>query len=146
MPRSVRTLHEGVRKGKSPVLNPLAPLEFAIMRGLWKAKSITAVELTAALNRDRVEPLSAKTTLTCLTRLEAKGLVSHIKSDRAFVFSATKTELELSKWFIGERFRPVIDRYGNLAVAVFVEQVGENPSRYRYLQEIVEGCDEGGHS
>lgn len=131
------------KKGSGP-LNALAPLEYAVMQCLWQAHAATATELTTVLNKDRTEGLSAKTTLTLLTRLEAKGLVSHVKSSRAFVFSPTKDEVELSIWYIEERFRPIIDRYGDLAVAVFVRMIGENPVRYQYLRELVEEHDERG--
>jgi predicted transcriptional regulator len=137
---------DGDRGVVASTLNPLAPLEFAVMKGLWTMRAATAVELTAILNRERHDPLSAKTTLTCLTRLEAKGLVSHSKAERAFLFSPTKTEVELSTWFIGERFRPIIDHYGNVAVAVFVSLIGENPVRFQHLRDLVEALDEGGSS
>jgi predicted transcriptional regulator len=85
-----------------------------------------------------------KTILTCLSRLEEKGLVSHSKESRAYVFFPTKSEDEVAAWYIADRFRAIIDRFGNLAVAVFVQQIGNDPDRYRFLCQLVEGNDEGG--
>lgn len=45
---------------------------------------------------------------------------------------------------MGDRLRELIDRFGDLAVAVFVEQIGEDPNRYRLLRELVEANYEGG--
>jgi hypothetical protein len=60
------------------------------------------------------------------------------------VFSPTKSADEVSAWYVGARFRDLIDRFGDLAVAVFVEQIGEDPIRYRFLRQLVEGNDERG--
>ena len=85
-----------------------------------------------------------KTILTCLTRLEEKGLVSHGKQSRAYVFSPTKSEDEVSTWYLMDRYGAIIDRFGDLAVAVFVELIGDDPVRYRFLRELVRECDERG--
>jgi predicted transcriptional regulator len=114
------------------------------MEGLWSRYSATAAEITRGLNARRLEPLSNKTILTCLTRLEAKGLVSHARERRAHLFWPTKSADEVSAWYGGGRFRELIGRFGDLAVAVFVEQVGEDPIRYQFLRQLVEGNDERG--
>ena len=132
------------RPARSQVTHPLGPLQFEVMEGLWLRHSATAVEITRGLNACRQEPLSTKTVLTCLTRLEGKGLVSHSKESRAYLFFATKSEEEVFAWYLAGMFRSIIDRFGNLAVAVFIEQIGEDPIRYRFLRQLVEGNDEGG--
>lgn len=124
--------------------DPLGPLQLEVMEGLWSRHSATAAEITRGLNARRPEPLSNKTILTCLTRLEAKGLVSHARERRAYLFSPTKSADEMSAWYVGGRFRELVDRFGDLAVAVFVEQIGEDPIRYQFLCQLVEGNDERG--
>jgi BlaI family transcriptional regulator, penicillinase repressor len=124
--------------------DPLGPLQLEVMEGLWSLRVATAVELTHGLNARRRHPLSSKTILTCLTRLEAKGLVSHARESRAYLFSPTKSEDEVAAWYLGGRFRELIDRFGDLAVAVFVKQIGEDPARYEFLRQLVEGHDERG--
>jgi BlaI family transcriptional regulator, penicillinase repressor len=124
--------------------DPLGPLQLAVMQALWKEGSATAAEITRGLNATRPQSLSAKTILTCLTRLEEKGLVSHSKERRAFRFSPTKSEDEVSAWYVRTRFEAIIDRFGDLAVAVFVQQIFEDPGRYRFLRQLVEANDERG--
>jgi predicted transcriptional regulator len=75
-----------VTRRPSRAIKPLGPLEDAIMTGLWTRSSGTANELTSMINRHKSEPLSHKTILTCLTRLERKGLVFHTKESRSFRF------------------------------------------------------------
>jgi BlaI family transcriptional regulator, penicillinase repressor len=129
---------------RSREVDPLGPLQLAVMEGLWVRGSATAAEITRELNAGRPRPLSTKTILTCLTRLEEKGLVSHSKDRRAYRFSPTKSADEVSAWYVGDRLQAIIDRFGDLAVAVFVKLVGEDPVRYRFLRQLVEGKDEGG--
>jgi BlaI family penicillinase repressor len=123
---------------------PLGPLQAEIMQRLWMRQSVTAADITEGLNECRPVPLSNKTILTCLSRLEAKGLVSHARESRAYLFSPTKSADEVSAWYVGGRFRELIDRFGDLAVTVFVEQIGEDPIRYQFLRQLVEANDEGG--
>jgi predicted transcriptional regulator len=124
--------------------DPLGPLQFAVMEGLWSHSPATAAQITRELNSGRSEPLSMKTILTCLTRLEEKGLVSHGKLSRAYVFSPTKSEDEVSTWYLMDRYGAIIDRFGDLAVAVFVQLIGDDPVRYRFLSQLVGECDERG--
>jgi predicted transcriptional regulator len=124
--------------------DPLGPLQLSVMQALWKEGSATAAEITRGLNATRPQSLSAKTILTCLTRLEEKGLVSHSKERRAFRFAPTKSEDEVSAWYVRTRFEVIIDRFGDLAVAVFVQQIREDPGRYRFLRQLVEANDERG--
>jgi predicted transcriptional regulator len=114
------------------------------MEGLWSRHAATAAEITSGLNARRPEPLSNKTILTCLTRLEAKGLVSHLRERRAYLFFPTKSADEVSAWYVGGRLRELISRFGDLAVAVFVEQIGEDPIRYEFLRQLLEGNYERG--
>jgi predicted transcriptional regulator len=137
-------LPSGARAGRVLGATPLGPLQAEIMQRLWVRRSATAAEITEGLNERRPAPLSNKTILTCLSRLEAKGLVSHERESRAYLFSPTKSADEVSAWYVGGRFRELIDRFGDLAVAVFVEQIGEDPIRYRFLRQLVEAHDEGG--
>ena len=103
----------------------------------------TSAEITAMLNRQLPRPLSRKTILTCLTRLEAKGLVKHRREGRAFRFLPTMTEAETSAWHIGNQMSEIMDRYGDLGVTVFAERVCEDPNRRALVRQLLEAIDEG---
>src|SRR5580692_5998658 len=88
---------------------PLGPLEAAIMRGLWKQSSGTATEITVVINGRRDAPISSKTVLTCLTRLESKGLVFHVKQNRSFRFYPALSEGQMEAKFVGEEIGEMIN-------------------------------------
>jgi predicted transcriptional regulator len=113
------------------------------METLWRCSSGTAIEVTAVLNEHRPRPLSSKTILTCLTRLEVKSLVTHTKEGRGFRFSPSMTEEEMAARHIGTEMTEIIDRYGDLAVAVFVERIEENPNHRSLVRRLLEARDEG---
>jgi|HubBroStandDraft_2_1064218.scaffolds.fasta_scaffold295558_2 predicted transcriptional regulator len=113
------------------------------MRGLWKQSSGTATEITVVINGRRDAPISSKTVLTCLTRLESKGLVFHVKQNRSFRFYPALSEGQMEAKFVGEEIGEMINRFGDLAVAVFVDRLGKDPERLKHLREILEVTIEG---
>jgi predicted transcriptional regulator len=123
--------------------DPLGPLERVIMKQLWRCASGTSGEITTALNERRGRQLSPKTILTCLTRLEAKGLVTHDREGRAYRFSPTMNEVDTAAWYIGKRLSEIVERYDDLAVAVFVNRFCEDPYRRQLVRRLLEALDEG---
>jgi BlaI family transcriptional regulator, penicillinase repressor len=113
------------------------------MRELWARASGTSGEITAALNQRRQRQLSRKTILTCLTRLETKGLVAHSREGRAYRFRPTMTESDAASRHIENRLVEIFQRYDDLAVAVFVDRICEDPYRRQLVRRLLEGRDEG---
>ena len=68
----------------------LSPLEHAVMTIVWTRGSVTAADVTAALER----PLTNATVRTLLRRLEAKGYVRHVVEGRVFVYSPRVAEAQ----------------------------------------------------
>jgi predicted transcriptional regulator len=124
----------------------LGPLEGATMKSLWAQSSGTAVELTGLLNRQRRDPLSHKTVLTCLTRLEGKGLIRHTREGRRFRFYPAMGEEEAATKYVGQELGDIIDHFGDVAVAVFVERLGTVPGRLEQVRQLLEDGYEGGDS
>jgi predicted transcriptional regulator len=125
------------------VADPLGPLERVIMKQLWRSASGTSGEITTALNERRGRQLSPKTILTCLTRLEAKGLVTHDRDGRAYRFSPTMSEVDTAAWYVGKRLSEIVERYDDLAVAVFVNRFCGDPYRRQLVRRLLEALDEG---
>ena len=122
---------------------PMGPLERVIMKELWRCASGTSGEITSALNARWGRQLSRKTILTCLTRLEAKGLVRHDKEGRAYRFAPAMNEVDMAAWFVGNRLSQLVERYDDLAVAVFVNRFCEDPYRRQLVRRLLEELDEG---
>jgi predicted transcriptional regulator len=113
------------------------------MQELWRGSSGTAGEVTAALNRHRARQLSPKTILTCLTRLETKGLLTHSQEGRAYRFWPIMDEVGTAAWHVGNRLSEIVERYNDLAVAVFVKRFCEDPYRRQLVRQLLEAFDEG---
>jgi predicted transcriptional regulator len=144
--RRVMAIDKGTFPRRREGTEPLGPLETVIMKELWRSASGTSGEITAALNRQRTRQLSSKTILTCLTRLEAKGVVVHRQEGRSYRFRAIMDEHDTVAWYIGNRLSEVIDNYNDLAVAVFVQLFCEDPYRRQLVRQLLEGLDERSNS
>ena len=73
----------GLFKGRSPVPQPLGPLEVTVMEILWARGESNVRDVVDRLDR----PLAYTTVMTTLDRLFKKGLLARRKSDRAFIYS-----------------------------------------------------------
>jgi BlaI family penicillinase repressor len=123
--------------GNNPSAGLLGPLESAVMRHLWSRHSSTAIETTQALNRKRDAPLSPKTVLTSLTRLEQKGLVEHSKDGRSYRFHAAMSEQETANRYVSGEMESIIDQYGEVAIEAFVDAVRRDPRRMKALRSFI---------
>src|SRR5665213_2573029 len=126
-------------RGRPRAIELFGPLESAVLQSLWTHRSGTANEITSIINREKSRPLSPKTILTCLTRLEGKGLVAHSKESRSFRFYPAMSEQQTLAKLVGDQLERLLDRFGDLTVAVFVERIGEDPHRLSRLRELLEG-------
>jgi predicted transcriptional regulator len=113
---------------------------------LWTHQGGTVHEVTSSLNPRLPRPLSTKTILTCLTRLEAKGLVAHTKEGRAYRFAPTMTQEQLVIRHVAEEVDKLIDRWGPVAVTVFAERIDHDIDLQRQFKGLLEAGHEGGHS
>jgi|SRR5580658_3840475 predicted transcriptional regulator len=135
-----------VRSRRSWIAQPLGPLETVLMDLLWAGLPQTAIEMTSSVNAKKSHPISAKTVLTCLTRLEGKGLVAHHKEGRSYRFYATHTADETMAKYIGDEISQILTRFGDLAVAVLLDRLAQDPARLKHLRTLLEVEDERGHS
>ena len=78
----------------------LTDLQLAIVRILWARGATTVVEVQEALLPDR--PLAQTTVATLLSRLEKRGVVSHLMAGRQFRYRAEVSESEVQRSMVGE--------------------------------------------
>lgn len=71
-------------------LPQISDAEYEIMNLIWKYAPISTNEITDRLSR--VKDWSPKTIFTMLSRLEKKGVISHKKESRVFVYSPRVTK------------------------------------------------------
>jgi predicted transcriptional regulator len=115
----------------------LGPLEAEVMRVIWNLPNSTTGEVSEIINRQRIPPLAYRTVLTILSRLEKKGWVFHEADGRAFRYTATKTEKEMTEIQAQREVSEVLEKFGNLAVAGFVELTVVDPAYLTRLEELL---------
>lgn len=111
----------------------LGPLEAEVMDLLWRAEGPVPVrEVAAALNARRDGPLAYTTVMTVMSRLAGKGLLRRSRSGRAYVYSpaaADTAEVAVAG---------VLDRFGDAALARFVQRAELDPQLRRRLRRLME--------
>ena len=80
--------------------HPLTDLQLAVMRVLWERGEASVVDIWEALRPER--GLAQTTVATLLSRLEKRGVVSHRREARQFVYRATVTEPQVRRVMVRE--------------------------------------------
>lgn len=104
----------------------LGPTEAQVMAVLWKQPGIGGMEAAKLLNEQREAPISFRTVLTILTRLERKGYVEHsvegrrgrpepdeTSQSRTFLYRAVVPEDQFVQWHADRAMKELLERYGD---------------------------------
>jgi predicted transcriptional regulator len=75
--------------------------------------------------------------LTICTRLSDKGLLGHEKEGRAFRYHPLKTESEFVSDQASKATGALLNRFGDVALATFVDQVAANPDQLDALRSLL---------
>ena len=121
---------------KNPVPE-LGPLEFSLLRILWKKSPATAGEVLEEYNARSSRPLAYTTVMTLLTRLVEKGVLRADRERQPFEFSPRVGREAVLK----QRVREFVDvffdgRAADLAVRL-VEEGPLSPEATRRLEELL---------
>lgn len=124
---------------KPPLPSPPAygDQQLRLMRQLWR-KSLSARQLTAALNSESGQaPMAHSTVQTLLRQLEAKGAVAHFQEGRTFIF---RPLVEKGR-SLAQATRQLIDRLFNGSVQGLVAHLLENeqvsPTELREIEQLI---------
>jgi predicted transcriptional regulator len=116
----------------TPAKGELGPLSREVMEAVWAAgRPVSVREIAERLNSEREEPLAYTTVMTVMTRLAEKETLSRHLVGRGFMYEATAPDPA------GIAVRNVIRRYGEEAVAHFVDEARSNPETLRRLQQLL---------
>jgi predicted transcriptional regulator len=127
------------KKSKAPKLNELlGPLEAEIMEIFWKTGPSLVSDVEEILNRRRDDPLAYKTVLTICSRLSDKGILTHDKEGKAFRYRPMMTQSEFIAEQRAKATDALLNRFGDAALATFVEQVAANPDQLAELRSLLE--------
>jgi predicted transcriptional regulator len=119
----------------------LGPLEAEVMEIIWTRGAALVSEVEEILNSRRANALAYKTVLTICTRLSEKGVLDHEKEGRAFRYFPTMTEAEFIAAQASKATDALLNRFGDVALSSFVDQVAANPEQLVALRNLL-GRDE----
>jgi predicted transcriptional regulator len=115
----------------------LGPLEAEVMQIIWMRGPSLVSEIEEILNNRRSDPLADKTVLTICTRLTDKGILTYEKEGRAFRYGPTMTENEFVADQAAKAADTMLDRYGDVVLATFVDKVSTDPERLATLRDLI---------
>ena len=110
----------GLFKNRTPVPQPLGPLEITLMEILWSGGDGNVRDVIERLGR----PLAYTTVMTTLDRLYKKGLLARRKSERAFIYSAALTREEWEQKRAGDFVAGFLSP--ELLISCLVDAVGQH--------------------
>ncbi len=99
----------------------LGPLEAECMRVLWDSAPASVGDVLQIINRKHEPELAYTTIMTILSRLHEKGYVKRERRGRGYLYEPAYTEQELVDVLGRRAVDRVVERYGEVAIAHFVE-------------------------
>ncbi|WP_190108177.1 BlaI/MecI/CopY family transcriptional regulator [Streptomyces cinnamoneus] len=111
------------------------PLELAILDVMWSRGEL---DVTACVRH--LDGGQAYTTVkTVMERLVVKGLLARRKEGRQYVYWPQQTRREVEQSVAAEQVRQVVDGFGDLAVANFVQTVSGDADRLAQVRALLAG-------
>jgi predicted transcriptional regulator len=98
----------------------LGPLEKVIMDIMWQDRQATVRSVWQKLAAHR--QIAYTTVMTIMSRLSEKNLLLREKNGKTFVYTLKNTKEETLRSIIQKTMRHFIDRFGDEAVATFIDE------------------------
>jgi predicted transcriptional regulator len=112
------------------------PLESEVMDAVWRAEGpVTVRDVVDDLNGRRSEALAYTTVMTVMSRLADKDVLSRRKAGRSYVYEASAPDAA------GIAVKDVLNAYGEVAVAHFVDEARADPALLRRLRRLLNDAD-----
>lgn len=111
----------------------LGTLEARIMETIWRIGNANVQEVCKRLGKGT----NYKTVMTVMNRLVDKGYLERKKSSRAFIYSARLERDEFMRSASRQVVTGLVDDFGELALAQFVDVLGElDPDALASLEQL----------
>jgi predicted transcriptional regulator len=116
----------------------LGPLEGEVMEVMWRIKEGTVRQVVTSIQAHR--KVAYTTVMTIMNNLVAKGLLKRIPQGKAYLYSVTMTRKAFLEKKSQEAVSDVLARFGDLAIARFVEAVAQlRPEELQRLRQLAQG-------
>jgi len=127
------------RRRKTKPADLLGPLEAQIMATVWRHPGVSGVDATDLINQKRDVPLSHRTILTVLSRLDAKGYLTHAVEGRTYLYTAVVPEGEFVAWHAERAVKALLERYGDdTTISGLVGAAATDPVMLERLDDLLD--------
>jgi len=127
------------RRKKTQPADLLGPLEAQIMATVWHHPGVSGVDATDLINKKRDVPLSHRTILTVLSRLDAKGYLTHAVEGRTYLYTAVVPEGEFVAWHAERAVKALLERYGDdTTISGLVGAAVTDPAMLERLDDLLD--------
>jgi predicted transcriptional regulator len=107
------------------------------MKDLWNRGDPTVGEVLDRLNGRATRKLAYNTVMSVMARLERKGILERERVGRVYLYRPTATREQFLASEASRAARQVLDEYGELGVASFVQQVSDEPALREKVDELL---------
>lgn len=122
----------------------LGPLEYAVMRSLWRSSPASVPTVLADLNRSRPDQLAYTTVMTVLARLHDKGYLDRRRRGRGYDYQPRFDEPGLVEHLSRRDVGELLERYGQVALAQFAEAIdAADPRLVARLRDQARAASDG---
>jgi predicted transcriptional regulator len=119
-----------------PESQPLTELQIALLSILWERGQATTAELCEALKPERA--LAHTTVATLLSRLERRGVVSHRRRGRHYVYEACLGRDEVRRSMVAELTEALFGGDPAALVSHLVADHEVDPEELSRIREMIE--------
>lgn len=117
-------------------LKPLGELEQEIMSVIWTSQCATVRCVYDQLSKER--EIAYTTVMTTMDRLSKKGILQRSKVGKAYEYKPIQSETELCMSTTKSMIDMLVRRYGDLAIAQFVDTVDQiDAKKFAELKRLV---------
>ena len=113
----------------------LPTLQLAIMQSLWRRGHAIVAEVQSDLSADR--PLAYTTVATMLTKMERKGLVSHTREGRTFIYRPLVDEERVSRSMVADLAERLFGGSVTALVSHLLDECDVEPAELARLKSLI---------
>jgi predicted transcriptional regulator len=109
------------------------------MATVWRHPGVSGVDATDLINEKRDVPLSHRTILTVLSRLDAKGYLTHVVEGRTYLYTAVVPEDEFVAWHAERAVKALLERYGDdTTISGLIGAAATDPAMLERLDDLLD--------
>lgn len=115
----------------------LGPLEFKLLRILWKHESLSAPQVLEEHNLEAETPLAYTTVMTLLGRMAEKGVLTVNRERQPYRFAAAISRERMLRQRVSDFVNNFFDGHPQELVMRLIEEMPPSDDSVRMLEEVL---------